>query len=209
MAKKHLDGLIERLPELDYLREPMCRVAESICTSYKSGGKVMVCGNGGSAADSEHIVGELMKGFVLRRELPPVDVERLKPYGNDLASKLQQGIPAIALTGHPALSTAIINDTDPLMTFAQQVYVLGKPNDVLLALSTSGNARNVINAIKVARAFRVTSVVFTGEKPAESWDLADIRISVPIAETYRVQEYHVAVYHCLCLMVEAELFGGG
>jgi D-sedoheptulose 7-phosphate isomerase len=116
-------------------------------------------------------------------------------------------VPVIVLTGHPALSTAIINDTDPYMTFAQQVYVLGKPGDVLIALSTSGNARNVVNAIGVARAFGLSVIAFTGSKPSRSRELADITINAPVCETYRVQEYHLPIYHCVCLMVEEELFG--
>jgi D-sedoheptulose 7-phosphate isomerase len=204
---QYLDELVSRLPGLDYLGGPIKKCVHVICASHKSGGKVLVCGNGGSAADGEHIAGELMKGFVLRRALPAEDIAKLSTTDDDLGTKLQQGVATVVLTGHPALSTAIANDTDPYMTFAQQVYVLGRPGDVLLGLSTSGNSRNVVNAMKVTRAFGVSTVAFTGSKPSVSQDLADISISVPECETYRVQEYHLPVYHCICLMVEQELFG--
>jgi D-sedoheptulose 7-phosphate isomerase len=204
---KYLDELISRLPSLDYLKDPIKKSVETICESYKAGGKLLICGNGGSAADSEHIAGELMKGFVLRRELPSEDVKKLDALDDSLASKLQMGVPAVVLTGHPALSTAIINDTDAFMAFAQQVYVLGKPGDVLIGLSTSGNSLNVVNAIRVARAFGLTSIAFTGSRPSDSQKLADITIGVPETETYRVQEFHLPIYHCVCLMVEEELFG--
>jgi len=205
-AQRHLDELIIRFPELDYLRGAVCECVDAICTSYGSGGKVLICGNGGSAADSEHIAGELMKSFVLPRKLPAEDAAKLDELDDESAAKLQRGVPAIALTGHTALSTAIINDSDPFMTFAQQVYVLGKPEDVLLALSTSGNAQNVLNAAKVAKAFGITCVAFTGSKSSELQRLADVTINVPAAETYRVQEYHLPIYHCICLMAEERLF---
>ena len=210
-AMEHLEALLERHPELAGTKEAIIKAVEIICRCQRSQGKVLVCGNGGSAADSEHIVAELMKGFLLPRSLPRSDVERLKAAGfadgEELAGRLQRGVPAIALTGHPALSTAIVNDTDPYMPFAQQVYVLGRPGDVLLALSTSGNARNVVNALQVARAFGLSTLGFTGSRAAAMDDLCDVTIKVPAEETFRVQEYHLPVYHALCLMVEEELFG--
>jgi D-sedoheptulose 7-phosphate isomerase len=206
-TQMHLENLISRLPELGYLRERLNQTVETICESYRAGGKILLCGNGGSAADSEHIAGELMKSFILPRRLPSDDAAKLGAYDDTLAGKLQRGVPTISLTGHPALSTAILNDTDPYIAFAQQVYVLGKPGDVLIGLSTSGNSRNVVNAIAVARAFGITSIAFTGSKPSRAQELADITIDVPTSETYRVQEYHLPLYHCICLMVEEELFG--
>lgn len=200
----HLDNLLTRIPELQPLAAEISRLSDAICTAYRAGGKVLVCGNGGSAADCEHIVGELMKGFVLRRALPAADVARV---GEELAARLQQGIPAISLTGHPALSTAVMNDTDAEMIFAQQAYVLGKPGDVLLGISTSGNARNVANALQVARAMGMVTAGLTGSAPARIDPLCDILLKVPTCETYRVQEYHLPIYHTVCLMVEAELFG--
>jgi len=205
-TQKHLDNLISRFPELDYLREPINQAVVAICSPCAAGGKILLCGNGGSAADCEHIAGELMKSFILPRKLPSEDVKKLGDLGYDLAAKLQRGVPAVVLTGHPALSTAIINDTDPYITFAQQVYVLGRPGDVLLGLSTSGNAENVVNAIKTAKAFGLTTIAFTGSRESYAQKVADITINVPESETYRVQELHLPVYHCICLMVENELF---
>lgn len=208
---KHLSGLLERIPELGGISDPIAQAAEALCACHISGGKVMVCGNGGSAADSEHIVGELMKSFVLPRPLPADDIERLKQSGaanwESIAGNLQRGIPAISLNGAISLSTAIINDTDPFMTFAQQVYVYGKPGDVLIALSTSGGARNVLNAAKTARAFGISVIGFTGSRPSPMDEFCDVVLKAPIAETFRVQEYHLPIYHTLCLMVENEIFG--
>ncbi len=207
----HLDEMILRYPDLEEVRDSVAKAAHMITASYRSNGKVMVCGNGGSAADSEHIVGELMKGFVLRREITPHDANRLKDFGisdwEEISKCLQQGIPAIALTGHPALSSAVLNDNDPFMTYAQQVYVLGRPGDVLIGLSTSGNSRNVVNALKVAKAFGVQTIGFTGSRPAKMDEFCDALIKVPATETFKVQEYHLPVYHTICLMVEEELFG--
>lgn len=208
---QHLEELLRRYPDLNEVRTPILQTVQEVCKSYRAGGKILVCGNGGSASDSEHIVGELMKGFVLRREVPASDIERLQNAGyadwRELADNLQQGIPAIALTGHPSLSSAVLNDNDPYMTYAQQVYGYGKPGDVLLGLSTSGNARNVVNAIKVARAFELFTVGFTGARPSTIDELCDVMIKVPATETFKVQEYHLPVYHTVCLMVEEELFG--
>ena len=175
---------------------------------------MLVCGNGGSAADSEHIVGELMKGFVLPRRVPAADAERLRAahaadnsHGPELADKLQRGVAAIALTGHPALATAIDNDTGRQMVFAQQVYVYGRPGDLLLGLSTSGNAGNVLRAFTVARAFGLLTVGLTGSRPARLDALCDILLKVPAHQTHEVQELHLPSYHTVCLMVEQELFG--
>ncbi|MCE5315526.1 MAG: SIS domain-containing protein [Armatimonadota bacterium] len=207
----HLTALLARCPELEYLRDDIHWAAEHICGSYIGGGKVLVCGNGGSAADSDHIVGELMKGFVLKRELLPEDIEKIQNTDADdwqtIANRLQRGVPAIALTQHPALSSAIANDTDASMIYAQQVYVLGQPADVLIGISTSGNAANVINALKVAKAFGIVTIGFTGSRVGRMDDFCDVMIKAPVAETFRVQEYHLPIYHVLCLMIEEELFG--
>ena len=206
-----LEDLVERHPDLADTLEPISRVVELICKSCRSGGKLLICGNGGSAADSEHMVGELMKSFILSRKLPDKDVEKLKNEGyddwRDLANHLQKGIPAIALTGHTSLSTAIMNDTDPYMTFAQQAYVYGKPGDVLIGLSTSGNATNVVNALKVARAFGLSTVGLTGSRRCKMDAFCDVMIKAPDDETYKVQEFHLPIYHTICMMAEQELFG--
>lgn len=206
-----LEDLVERHPDLADTLESISHAVDLICMSCRSGGKVLVCGNGGSAADSEHIVGELMKGFILRRELPDSDLEKLKNEGfddwHDLANHLQRGIPAIALTGHASLSTAVMNDTDPYMIFAQQAYVYGKPGDVLIGLSTSGNATNVVNALKVARAFGLKTIGLTGNRRSKMDVFCDVMIKAPDDETYKVQEYHLPIYHTICMMIEQELFG--
>lgn len=207
----YLESLGDRYPALRPLQPEVLLAAEVMVWAHRLQGKVLICGNGGSAADSEHIVGELMKGFVRKRPLPAADVARLRqagiPEAEAFAACLQQGIPAIALTGHAALSTAVLNDNDPLMAFAQQAYVYGKPGDVLIGLSTSGNSRNVIAAVQVARAFGLTTIGMTGSSAAQLDALCDIIIKVPACETYQVQEYHLPIYHTLCLMVEEEIFG--
>ncbi|MHB9037553.1 MAG: D-sedoheptulose-7-phosphate isomerase [Armatimonadota bacterium] len=208
---QHLDTLLTRYPALTGLREHVGHATELICESCRSGGKLLVCGNGGSAADSEHIVGELMKSFVLPRKLRRQDVDALRATGVDgwegLADKLQRGVPAVSLVGHAALASAISNDVDPSMIYAQQVYVLGRPGDVLLGLSTSGNSRNVVKAIKVAKAFGLKTIGFTGNRQSEMEMICDITIKAPCEETYQVQEYHQPIYHAICLMVEEEMFG--
>ena len=187
---KHVDILIERYPELSKQRQNIVNAFHILEESYVDGGKLLVAGNGGSAADSEHIVGELMKGFKLPRK-PDTDfadklVKENKELGAVLAENLQGALPAIALDGHPALSTAYMNDCEPLLCFAQQVNGYGKVGDVFLGISTSGNSKNVLYAATTAHA--------KGMK-------------VPQTETYMIQELHLPVYHCLCLMLEDEFFG--
>ncbi len=191
----------------------LASITEAICACHRAGGRVLVCGNGGSAADSEHIVGELAKGFVLRRALPAADAARLRggtglaaDEGVELAEKLQQGVAAISLTGHPALASAIDNDIGRQMVFAQQVYVYGRRGDVLIGLSTSGNAGNVVRALAVGRAFGLTTVGLTGSRPGRMDALCHLLLKVPAAETHKIQELHLPAYHTICLMVEQELF---
>jgi len=172
--------------------------------TYRQGRKLLLCGNGGSASDCEHIVGELMKGFLLRR--PQNAFCSAHPELEELASLLQGALPAISLTGQPALQTAFANDVDPVMIFAQQVYGYAKPEDALLGISTSGNADNVIAALRVARAMGVKTVGLTGRNGGRMREYCDVCICVPETETYRVQELHLPVYHALCAMLEAEFF---
>lgn len=206
----HLDDLVIRYPVLDCVKESIEDSVKAICQCYYNDGKVMVCGNGGSAADSEHIVGELMKSFKIKRNVPDADVEKFKESGitdwAEITSHLEQGIAAIALTVHSSLNTAIVNDTHPDMPFAQQVYVYGKPNDVLIGLSTSGNAKNVVAALKVARVLGVKTIGLTGEKKSLMDEYCDISIKVPESQTFLVQELHLPVYHTICMMVEQEIF---
>lgn len=179
---------------------------------YLRGGKVLVCGNGGSAADSEHIVGELMKGFDSPRPLSEGDRHILETAfaaeGTRLADNLQRALPAISLVSQSSLCSAILNDVSGDMIFAQQVYGYGRSGDVLVGISTSGNAENVIQAARVARAFGLASVGFTGEQGGRLKDLCTVTINVPADGTPRVQEYHQKVYHTLCAMLETRFFGG-
>ena len=169
-----------------------------------------MAGNGGSAADSEHIVGELMKGFYLKRPLSAAQQEAISKANDDIlpgsAALLQQGLMAIALTGHPALSSAVINDLDPLLTFAQQVAGYARPGDVLLVLSTSGNAKNVALAGQTAKALGMASIALTGGSGGLIKTLCDISIVVPGDITADIQEFHLPVYHTLCAMLEAKFF---
>ena len=177
---------------------------------YSHGGKLLVCGNGGSAADSEHIVGELMKGFRLPRRIAPALAKALREanptWGGELADKLQGALPAIALTGHSALSTAYLNDVDGLMCYAQQVVGYGDAGDVLLGISTSGDAKNVLYAVITARAKGLKVIGLTGRDGGCLGRMADACIRVCAVETYKAQELHLPVYHCLCLMLERHFF---
>jgi len=204
-----LSELIERYPVLQGLRDAVEQSVGLICGSYSAGGKTLACGNGGSAADSEHIVGELMKSFVLPRPLPTEHVRLLEGIGRgDLSASLQQGVPAISLTSHISLSTATLNDVDPYMVFAQQVYVLGRPGDTLIGISTSGNAKNVLNAASVARAFGLNVIGLTGARESKLDPWCDVVIKAPETQTFKVQELHLPIYHAICAMVESELFLG-
>ena len=205
-----LDNLLARYLQLDVCKEGIRTAFELLKRTYSSGGKLLICGNGGSAADAEHIVGELMKGFKNPRQLDEVSQKKLKDIdeeqGSLLAKKLQGALPAIALDGHPALTTAYMNDCDPLMCFAQQVNGYGREGDVLLGISTSGNSKNVIYAAITAKARGMKVIGLTGAKESKLSELADVCIRVPETETYKVQELHLPVYHCLCLMLEEDFF---
>jgi D-sedoheptulose 7-phosphate isomerase len=167
---------------------------------FEKGGKLLICGNGGSASDADHIVGELMKGFRARRR---VTDERIP---TDLRELLQGALPAISLSSQDALITAFANDVAPEMIFAQQVYGYGREKDVLLAVSTSGNSVNVLNAAKVAKALGIRVIGLTGAEGGRLASEADVSIKVPETETYKVQEYHLPVYHYLCMTVERHFF---
>lgn len=193
----------------DYI-DSTFQCAQLIIDSYKSAGKVLLCGNGGSCADCDHIVGELMKGFLKKRPLSEHQEQALKNEFKDewdsIKDKLQQGLPAISLCTHNALITAFNNDVDADLVFAQQVLGYGKNNDVLIAMSTSGNSVNVINAVKTAKALGLTVIGFTGRKGGKLKDLCDLCFCVPSDETYRIQEYHISIYHAVCAAVEAYFF---
>ena len=202
----NLDLLIMRYPHLECCKGNIIIAFEFIRDCYKNGGKLLVCGNGGSAADAEHIVGELMKGFKKARHLASIEVEKLVEIdslmGRTLADNLQGALPAIALDGHPALTTAYMNDCEPIICFAQQVYGYGCKNDVLFAISTSGNSRNVLYAVVAAKAKGMVVIGLTGENDSKLSAMSDVCIRVPSTETYQIQELHLPIYHCLCLMLE-------
>lgn len=206
-----LNQLVTRYEKLEYLKGAIEKAAQMMIETYRNGGKVLVCGNGGSSADAGHIVGELMKSFEAKRPLQPEFQQKLKSQfaerGNLLAEKLQQGLPAISLSEHTSLITAISNDLGGDFIFAQQVAGYGNPGDVLLALSTSGNARNVLDALMVAKAKGLKTIGMTGETGGKMKDLCDVLINVPETRTAYVQELHLPVYHALCMMVEKEIFG--
>lgn len=207
---KHIDVLIDRYPELSGQRENIIDAFNLMVESYLSGGKLLVAGNGGSAADAEHIVGELMKGFESPRKLPEEYKNKLKMIdencGSILAENLQGGLPAIALDGHLALSTAYMNDCEPLLCFAQQVNGYGTEKDVFLGISTSGNSQNIIYAATVAKAKNMKVIGLTGAKDSELSKLADVTIRSSQTRTYMIQEHHLPIYHCLCLMLEDRFF---
>ncbi len=209
-AKKILDSLTDRYPVLSACENETEKLAEALIGSYKNGGKLLVCGNGGSAADAEHIVGELMKGFCRTRPLDENEKAELERYGEDgvmLANKLQSALPAISLFNETSLITAYSNDEDPSLIYAQQVYALGKPGDVLLCISTSGNSENVCLAVPAAKARGMTVAALTGKTGGKLKNICDICIAVPETETYKVQELHLPVYHAVCLCLEEEFFG--
>lgn len=209
-VRDHLTQLLEDYPRLDCCRESIEKAFFILRECYEKRGKVLVCGNGGSAADSEHIVGELMKGFMLKREICAEHRNKLMAAfpedGGYLSDNLQGALPAISLVSQSALSLAFINDVAADMVFAQQVYGYAKDGDVLIALSTSGNSKNVVNAVKVARAFDVRAIGFTGQNGGLLGGLCDTVITAPAVLTHKVQEYHISIYHTICAMLEAEYF---
>jgi D-sedoheptulose 7-phosphate isomerase len=208
---QHISHLIVRYPKLIVCRGDIVRAYELLETAYNSGRKLLVSGNGGSASDSEHIVGELMKEFKMKRKVYSQQADALKQIdpelGQTLADNLQGALPAISLTGHSSLTTAFMNDAMPELVFAQQVNGYGKPGDVYLGISTSGNSKNVLYAAVNAKAKGLKVIGLTGEKESKLMKYADVCIRVPETETYKIQELHLPVYHCLCLMLEDKFFG--
>lgn len=207
---KQINELINRYPILKGCSEDIIKSFDILKECFSNGGKLLVAGNGGSAADSEHIVGELMKGFKSPRVLNKEYQEKLKnidpDLGKILAENLQGALPSIALDGHLALSTAYMNDCEPLLCFAQQVNGYGNEKDVFLGISTSGNSKNIIYAAITAKAKGMKVIGLTGKKESKLSEIADICIQVPENETYKVQEFHLPIYHCLCLMLENKFF---
>ena len=208
---EYISELIKKYPKLDVCTSDNKETYSLIEQSYANGNKLLVAGNGGSAADSEHIVGELMKGFENPRNLSSEYKERLMSVNDELGKvlgeNLQMALPTIALDGHVALTTAYMNDCEPLLCFAQQVNGYGKEGDVFLGISTSGNSKNILYAAVVAKAKGMKVVALTGAKDSKLSQIADVTIKAPETRTYRIQEYHLPIYHCLCLMLEERFFG--
>ncbi len=201
-TKQLLQKLIDKHPCLGICEMQIEDMFTRLYECFKMGGKLLICGNGGSAADADHIVGELMKGFLLSRSLP----EETAAMFGDMAPKLQMALPAISLLGHNALSSAYANDVAPDMIFAQQVFGYGREGDVLLAISTSGNAANVINAACVAKAMKLGVIGLTGRDGGKLRELCDSAVVAPEHETYLIQELHLPIYHAVCAMLENEFF---
>ncbi len=207
---KFLIELVKRRPELEEVLPNIEAAFELIIASLRNNGTLFTCGNGGSAADGEHIVGELLKGFVKKRPLAEsVKKEFAEKYGDEgknIAEKLQQGLKAIALTSHPAFTTAFLNDVDGSLIFAQQLYALGNKGDVLLGITCSGNAENIRKAMIAANIKGISTILLTGNKKGTCTKYAECMIEVPCSETYMIQEYHLSIYHTLCLMIEDYFF---
>jgi D-sedoheptulose 7-phosphate isomerase len=199
--------LLERYPTLEACEHELRSAFDLLARAFRSGNKLLVCGNGGSAADSEHLVGELMKSFLKRRPISAEDAVKLEAAGGkEIAGRLEGALAAIALPSQMSLVTATANDGDYDLTFAQQVYGLGRPGDALLAISTSGRAKNVCNAVIVAKAFGLKSIALTGRTGGELAPLADIAIQVPSDHVAEIQELHLPVYHWLSTELEAAFF---
>lgn len=208
---KHIDLLMKRYPQLSGIRKEIVDAYLVMEECYKNGGKLLIAGNGGSAADSEHIAGELMKRFKILRPVSKEYAERLKEVdavrGEALARNLECSLMAIPLVAHEALTTAYINDVDGLGVFAQQLFGYGRKGDVFLGISTSGNSKNIMNATVVARASDIKVIGLTGAKGGELAKVADVAVKAPETETYMIQELHLPIYHCWCLMLEDKFFG--
>ncbi|MEI0581298.1 SIS domain-containing protein [Brachyspira pilosicoli] len=201
-------NLIERFRELEPIKDNIDSAIELIINCYKNGNKVLIAGNGGSACDSEHIAGELLKSFVKKRPIKEEIRKELLRFeeGEYIADNLEAPLRAIALTSHMGLSTAYLNDRDPYLIFAQQLLGFGDKGDVFIAISTSGNAKNIIYACKVAKAMGIKIISFTNNNGGKLAEMADIAIKAPSKETYIAQEYHEAIYHEICIKVEGYFF---
>ena len=207
---KILEDLLFRYPMLEKQRDSILEVYKILESSYAAGGKLLIAGNGGSAADSEHIVGELMKAFIKPRKLDENLQSKLmavdKKMGKVLSDNLQGALPAIAVTGHVGLSTAYLNDCNPLLSFEQQVNGYGNAGDVFFGISTSGNSENILYALVTAKAKGMKTIGLSGRDGGKMRELCDAIIIAPETETFKIQELHLPIYHALCLMLEARFF---
>lgn len=205
-----INELLRRYISLNGCKEDIENAAKAIIDCYEKGGKLLLCGNGGSCADCEHIVGELMKGFLKKRPLSEIKRAEMKSNCNlvddELLSKLQGGLPAISIPSITALNSAFCNDVDPELVYAQPLMSLAKENDILIGISTSGNSKNVFGAVKVAKALGIKVIGLTGKTGGKLKDTADICICAPETETFKIQELHLPIYHYLCASVEEHFF---
>ena len=210
MDMNYLDELIQRYPALLACKEDIQKADKLMLDAYKCDGKILVCGNGGSCADSDHIVGELMKGFLLKRKMNEQTAQSFRNAlgedAEDFIEKLQCGIPAISLPAQSAVLSAYANDVDAELVYAQLVFGYGKAGDLLICLSTSGNSKNAVAATKVAKALGVKTLALTGAKESKLSELCDVCIKAPETETFKVQELHLPIYHYLCANLEDRLF---
>lgn len=204
------DTFFERHKDLRFMKKDILHACELIIDTYRKGGKLLICGNGGSCADAEHIVGELMKGFLLQRPLEDELKNKFQRYfgkvGSKVANKLQGSLPAISLSVHTSFNTAFINDVDAMLNYAQQVIGYAKPEDVIIGISTSGNSENVYYAFMAAKVKDIKSIAICGKDGGILNSIADCCLIVPAYETYLIQEYHLAIYHFICAYVESEMF---
>lgn len=207
-AKRYIEELVNKYSDLESQKDNIENAIQVLIDSYKNGGKLLVCGNGGSSADSQHIVGELMKGFLKERSLNDEEKKKYAGFEDEelICNNIQKALPAISLSSEGALFTAYCNDKNADMVFAQQVYGYGKVGDVLLAISTSGNSKNVVLAAEVAKAEGLKVIGLTGEKVGKIDSYSDVIIKAPFSGAYQVQERHLPIYHCICLALEEEFF---
>lgn len=207
---RFVEELVERYAPLAECAGSVQKALDTLIASFEKGGKLLICGNGGSAADAGHIAGEMMKGFLKKRPISEENKREMRKKNpdvpEDILDKLQVGLPAIALTDATVVTSAFCNDVDPAYMFAQQVLALGKPEDVLIAISTSGNSVNVDAAVQTAKALGIPVIGLTGARDCKLAKTADIPICVPATETYKIQEYHLPVYHVLCAATEEHFF---
>lgn len=207
---KIIDSMVARYPELEPQKRAVVSATELLCKCYENGGKLLICGNGGSASDALHIVGELMKDFCIERPLGDEIKNKIAAVSENaeyICSNLQVSLPAVALVGSAAIETAFANDRAPDLCFAQQVMGLGNKGDILLGISTSGNSKNIIYALDVAKAKGLKTIALTGKGGGKMATKCDVLIDAPETETYKVQELHLPIYHAICLAVENEFFG--
>lgn len=210
ITQNFINAFFDRHTDLVPLKEQILEACETLITAFENGNQLLLCGNGGSCADCDHIAGEFLKGFLLKRpanaDFQKEMAEKYGDWGADIAGKLQQGLPTISLVTHSAAISAFENDVDPELIYAQQVLAYGKPGDVLIGISTSGGAKNVAAAVMTANTLGLHTIGLTGKTGGKLAELADLALIMPKNETYRIQEDHLAVYHLLCAVVEYEMF---